>query len=771
MLNSKKNFPKIFKALASYTISIINILVFLIISIGIIAEIIGYNDKDQILGKYGSIVASQFYYLFGFSGIIFSIYMLKKSSDFLKAKENKKLFKNIFLILIITISLGGLIFIFREFVTVFNNYKIIGFIPFKLSDFLVKNLAGSIGTTLFYILISIFSINQLNNKLLSAILKKIVNSFSKLRFVFNNYKIIGFIPFKLSDFLVKNIAGSIGTTLFYILISIFSINQLNNKLLSSILKKIVNSFSKLRFIFNRTKYQNTSKDEENEIKINLEKEPEKQKLQLEDKVEQVVETGVVKNEKRKKKFTNFQLPSLSLLDEPEKPKVPYNKEMALEKARSIEEKLVNFGIEGKITEIKPGPVITMYEYKPAAGTKINKIASLSNDLAMALKATRVRIIAPIPGKDVVGIEVPNDIRETVYLKELLSKEKFKKDLSPIFLSLGKDIGGSPMFMDLKKAPHLMIAGTTGSGKSVFLHSIITSMLYKGTPQDLRFIMIDPKMLELSGYEDIPHLLHPVVTDPKKSAAALRWAVKEMEMRYKLLSDIGVRDIDSYNSKVQSNNDFDAASDLLPYIVIIIDELADLMFVAPNEIKESITRLSQMARAAGIHLIVASQRPSADVVAGLIKANFPARISFAVSSKTDSRIILDASGAEELLGKGDMLLLQPPNNLIRIQGSIISDKERENISNHLKKESPPEYNSEITKVEEETIEGEELNYEKDALYDQALEIVKQTKQASISMVQRRLKIGYNRAANIIEMMEREGIVGEQESAGKPRKVNI
>ena len=706
MLNSKNNFPKIFKVLALYTLSIINILIFLIISIGIIAEIIGYSDKNLILGKYGSIIASQFYYLFGLSGIIFSIYILKKSLDFLKAKENKKLFKNIFLILIITISCGGLIFIFREFFAVFNNYKIIGFIPFKLSDFLIKNIAGSVGTTLFYILISIFSINQLNDKLLGIISKKLINLISKLK-----------------------------------------------------------------LLFNKTEDQSTSKNEENEIKINLEKEPEKQKPIVEDRVEQIAGSNVVKNEKRKKKFTNFQLPSLSLLDEPEKPKVPYNKEMALDKARSIEEKLVNFGIEGKITEIKPGPVITMYEYKPAAGTKINKIASLSNDLAMALKATRVRIIAPIPGKDVVGIEVPNDIRETVYLKELLSKDKFKKDLSPIFLSLGKDIGGSPMFMDLKKAPHLMIAGTTGSGKSVFLHSIITSMLYKGTPQDLRFIMIDPKMLELSGYEDIPHLLHPVVTDPKKSAAALKWAVKEMEMRYKLLSDIGVRDIDSYNSKVQSNNDFDATSDLLPYIVIIIDELADLMFVAPNEIKESITRLSQMARAAGIHLIVASQRPSADVVAGLIKANFPARISFAVSSKTDSRIILDASGAEELLGKGDMLLLQPPNNLIRIQGSIISDKERENISNHLKNESPPEYNSEITKVEEESIEGEELNYEKDALYDQALEIVKQTKQASISMVQRRLKIGYNRAANIIEMMEREGIVGEQESAGKPRKVNI
>ena len=438
---------------------------------------------------------------------------------------------------------------------------------------------------------------------------------------------------------------------------------------------------------------------------------------------------------------------------------------------SILDKLLNFGISGKITEIKPGPVITMYEYKPEAGTKINKIASLSDDLAMALKATRVRIIAPIPGKDVVGIEVPNDNRETVYLKELLSKDTFTKDNSPIFLSLGKDISGSPKFMDLKKAPHLMIAGTTGSGKSVFLHSIITSMLFKATPQDLRFIMIDPKMLELSGYEDIPHLLHPVVTDPKKSAAALKWAVKEMETRYKLLSDIGVRDIDSYNEKVQKNIDYNPSTDVLPYIVIIIDELADLMFVAPSEIKESITRLSQMARAAGIHLIVASQRPSADVVAGLIKANFPARISFAVSSKTDSRIILDSSGAEELLGKGDMLLLQPPNNLIRIQGSIISDLERENISTHLKDQSPPDYNNEITKIPDESMDSDEINISKDPLYDQALEIVIQTKQASISMVQRRLKIGYNRAANIIEMMEREGIVGEQESAGKPRKVNI
>ena len=425
----------------------------------------------------------------------------------------------------------------------------------------------------------------------------------------------------------------------------------------------------------------------------------------------------------------------------------------------------------QITQIKPGPVITLYEYRPEPGTKINKIASLSNDLAMALKATRIRIIAPIPGKDVIGIEVPNDLRETVYLKELLSKDQFKKSSSPINLSLGKDISGVPLFTDLKTAPHLMIAGTTGSGKSVFLHSIITSMLYKATPRELKFIMIDPKMLELSGYEDIPHLLHPVVTDPKKAAAALKWAVKEMETRYKLLSDIGVRDIDSYNQKIESNKDYDVLTDSLPFIVIIIDELADLMFVAPNEIKESITRLSQMARAAGIHLIVASQRPSADVVAGLIKANFPSRISFAVSSKVDSRIILDSSGAEELLGKGDMLLLRPPNNLVRVQGAIISDKEIEGISNFLKGQAPPNYNSEITKSYEEDAEMESLNYEKDVLYEQALDIVKQTKLASISMIQRRLKIGYNRAANIIEMMEREGIVGEQESAGKPRKVYL
>ena len=701
MSKIKDKFNNFLKIIPQYILVIFGLLTFLIITIGIFIELLDIENKQQVIGYYGSYISSGFYYYFGLSGLIISLYGLYKLLNYFSNKKDENIIKKTFFVFLLSVSLGGLIFIFREYITLFDNYKIIGFISYKITDFLIIKLSGSIGTTIFYIFLSIFSIIQINSNVIN-IVKKL---FKKLSFRKSNIKV--------SD-----------------------VNKSDNK-----------------------------------IKINIDKDLDKipeEELIIE-KVEN--ENNVSLKAKNKDYYSNYKLPALTLLDEPNKPKLPYDKSVAIEKAKNIEEKLLNFGIEGKITEIKPGPVITMYEYKPQAGTKINKIASLSNDLAMSLKATRVRIVAPIPGKDVVGIEVPNENRETVYLKELLSKDRFKKDTSPIFLSLGKDISGSPMFMDLKKAPHLMIAGTTGSGKSVFLHSIIASMFYKASPQDLRFIMIDPKMLELSGYEDIPHLLHPVVTDPKKSAAALKWAVKEMETRYKLLSDIGVRDIDSYNNKIKNSSDYDSKTDVLPYIVIIIDELADLMFVAPNEIKESITRLSQMARAAGIHLIVASQRPSADVVAGLIKANFPARISFAVSSKTDSRIILDSSGAEELLGKGDMLLLQPPNNLIRIQGSIISDKERENIASHLKIQGKPDYNSDITKLINDNVENDELNIEKDPLYDQALEIIKQTQQASISMIQRRLKIGYNRAANIIEMMERDGIVGEQESAGKPRKVYL
>ena len=701
MFKSKRKLQNLIQVFFKYFLALIGILTSLILTLGILVNVIGVSNSDSLIGIFGNIISNEFYFYLGTPGLIISIFTFITSAKFLAKSENKETSKKIFFILLLTLAIGGLFKIFKDLLSI-NDYKFIGYIPSKITSFLVKQVTGTLGTTFFYIFILFFSIQQLNKNLISRVFSKMITYLKKL---FN---------------------------------SVFRRNKDKTKIVKTI---------------------------DNEIKINIEDKPKTNpiiEIESDQTDAEVIKPGNLAS-RDNKKFKNFILPPLSLLDEPKDQPISYDKEKALDKARKIEEKLSNFGISGQITEIKPGPVITMYEYRPEAGTKINKISSLSNDLAMSLKATRIRIIAPIPGKDVIGIEVPNEIREIVYLKELLSKEQFIKNHSPINLSLGKDISGVPLFTDLKTAPHLMIAGTTGSGKSVFLHSIITSMLYKATPKELKFIMIDPKMLELSGYEEIPHLLHPVVTNPKKASAALKWAVKEMETRYKLLSDVGVRDIDSYNKKIDS-------ADTLPFIVIIIDELADLMFVAPNEIKESITRLSQMARAAGIHLIVASQRPSADVVAGLIKANFPARISFSVSSKVDSRIILDASGAEELLGKGDMLLLQPPNNLIRIQGAIISDKERENISSYLKNQAPPDYNSDITKgyQEEEETQGT-INYEKDALYEEALDIVKQTKLASISMVQRRLKIGYNRAANIIEMMEREGIVGEQESAGKPRKV--
>lgn len=469
--------------------------------------------------------------------------------------------------------------------------------------------------------------------------------------------------------------------------------------------------------------------------------------------------------------TNFKLPLVDLLDPKKDSEIKFDKEAAYEKAKLIEEKLSDFGVSGKVTEIRPGPVITMFEYKPAPGIKINKISALTGDLAMGLSALSVRIIAPIPGKDVIGIEVPNPKREMVVLRELLEDKEFNNSKSILTLALGKDISGKPFYMDLRKAPHLMIAGTTGSGKSVLLHSVMASMLYKASPYELKFIMIDPKMLELSIYEDIPHLLHPVVINPKESAAALRWAVREMEDRYRLMSEEGVRDIESYNKGIEKLESEDKWQMWLPYIVIVIDELADLMMVAPREVEESITRLSQMARASGIHLIVATQRPSVDVVAGLIKANFPARISFLVSSRIDSRIILDTIGAEQLLGKGDMLFLQPgTSKLIRIQSALISDEERERIAEFLKAQGAPQYNKDITKIEEADA-SEDQEEVKDELYYEALRIVAETRQASISMIQRKLKIGYNRAARIVEIMEKEGIVGHQEVAGKPREVFI
>lgn len=469
--------------------------------------------------------------------------------------------------------------------------------------------------------------------------------------------------------------------------------------------------------------------------------------------------------------TDYTLPAIDLLDPKVETELDIDRRAIYDRAQLIEQKLADLGVKGEITQIRPGPVITMFEYKPAPGIKINKISGLTNDLAMGLSAISVRIVAPIPGKDVIGIEVPNDKREPLSLRELLEDPEFLKSRSKLTLALGKDISGHPHYTDLRKAPHLMIAGTTGSGKSVLLNALITSMLYKASPHELKFLMIDPKMLELSVYEGIPHLLHPVVTEPKAAAAALRWAVREMEERYKLLSLQGVRDIDGYNKRLCGLPKEEREAKWMPYIVLVLDELADLMIVSAREVGETITRLAQKARAAGIHLIVATQRPSVDVVAGLIKANFPARISFLVSSKVDSRVIMDSAGAEQLLGKGDMLFLQPGTfNLIRIQGAFISDGERERITDYLRNQAAPDYNQDITSVGEGG-EGTGVDEDKDELYMKALEVISETRQVSISMLQRKLKIGYNRAARMVEIMECDGIVGPQETAGKPRDLLV
>jgi DNA segregation ATPase FtsK/SpoIIIE, S-DNA-T family len=437
----------------------------------------------------------------------------------------------------------------------------------------------------------------------------------------------------------------------------------------------------------------------------------------------------------------------------------------------------------------------MYEFKPAPGVKVRRIVTLADDLAMALRAVSVRILAPIPGESVVGIEIPNPRREIVFLREVIESDGYRSADSKLTLALGKDIGGASFATDLARMPHLLVAGATGTGKSVSINAMILSILFKSTPQDVQFIMVDPKMLELTVYEDIPHLLVPVVTDPKKAAAALFWAMDEMDRRYRLMRDKGARNIDNYNRILERENTTkknvielmeaearNAASGIggslnkeaplvyerLPRVVIIIDELADLMMSVGRDIEEYITRLAQKARAAGIHLILATQRPSVDVITGLIKANFPARISFQVTSRVDSRTILDSIGAEKLLGDGDLLFLPPGTaRLTRLHGAFVSDQEVRKVISFIKQQARPRYRPEVFETKKD-VENAAVDEEYDEMYDQAVAIVTETQQASISMIQRRLRVGYNRAARMIEQMEREGVVGPADGA-KPREV--
>ncbi len=459
----------------------------------------------------------------------------------------------------------------------------------------------------------------------------------------------------------------------------------------------------------------------------------------------------------------YNLPEIGLLDIIDSVSNKEDKRMIVSKAKILEETLNNFGVQAKVLQVTRGPVITRYELQPSVGVKVSKIVNLSDDIALNLAASAIRIEAPIPGKAAIGIEIPNDDISLVGLREIIDSKKYKTSVLNLPFSLGKDISGNPVIADITQMPHLLIAGATGSGKSVSINTLILSLLYKLTPEYVRLLLIDPKMVELNQYNGIPHLLIPVVTDAKKATSALNWAVQEMTQRYKMFGENGVKDIAGYNQKNYDNK--------IPFIVIIIDELADLMLVAPNEVEDSICRLAQMARAAGIHLIVATQRPSVDVITGIIKANIPSRIAFSVASQTDSRTILDMGGAEKLLGKGDMLFY-PMGSIKpkRIQGAFVSEKEVEKVVDFIKKQiGKPNYEADVVEQINNSIvlEGD---MDSDEFFEEALKIIIDNQQASISMLQRRLKIGYNRAARLIDEMEARGIVGPYEGS-KPRQVLI
>ncbi|MFH1836804.1 MAG: DNA translocase FtsK [Candidatus Omnitrophota bacterium] len=460
---------------------------------------------------------------------------------------------------------------------------------------------------------------------------------------------------------------------------------------------------------------------------------------------------------------NYRLPNLDLLTKPSSVDSKEKEELLRQKATMLENTLMEFGVEASVVKINRGPVITMYELEPAVGTKVNKITSLSDNISLSMKSANIRIVAPLPGRGTIGVEIPNTKIEKVLLRDILETAEYEEEKSPLKLALGKDISGKTIVTDLAKMPHLLIAGATGSGKTVCINAVISSILFNASPDEVRFLMIDPKRVELMMFEGIPHLVSPIVTNPKKAAVALNWVVGEMERRYLVFAEKGVRNIGLYKEKMKEGEEN------LPYIIVIVDELADLMTVGQQDVETAIMRIAQLSRAAGIHMILATQRPSVNVITGVIKANFPARISFKVTSKVDSRTVLDANGAEKLLGRGDMLLMEPGNSsLVRGQCSLVEDNEIKNIVKFIKEQSGPQYLTDITEKQENKTSG--VEQEKDDLYRQAVDIVIGTQQASVSMVQRKLRVGYTRAARMIDMMEEEGLVGPY-NGSKPRDILV
>ena len=530
-----------------------------------------------------------------------------------------------------------------------------------------------------------------------------------------------------------------------IIFFIFSLGMQKNEFL----KFLLFPFKMIKLFFPESKKNNQIPENDiigTELNLNKSKLEEKQPV-----------LPFSKSNEIKHPITNFKIPPINFLKiNPDlKNKRNFENAKLNENSEFLEKVLLDFGVEGKIKKVSCGPVVTLNEFEPASGVKVSKIINLADDIARNTSSVSTRV-ATIPGKNTIGIEIPNAKRESVFLNEIINDEKFSKREIKLPIALGKNISGAPIIGDLTSMPHLLIAGTTGSGKSVCINTIILSLLYKYSPEKCNLILIDPKMLELSTYEGIPHLLCPVITEAKKATAALGWAVKEMENRYKLMTSEGVKNIDGYNSKHKKH---------MPYIVVVVDEMSDLMLIAGKEIENYIQRLSQMARAAGIHIIMATQRPSVDVITGTIKANFPTRISFQVTSKIDSRTILGEQGAEQLLGKGDMLFMSSANRIIRIHGPYVSESEIEKINSYLRSQGKPDYIDEITVIKDNETNSSENNDDRDELYNDAVNIIKTEGKASTSFLQRKLQIGYNRAARIMEMMEKEGIVGQANHVGK------
>ncbi len=706
-------------------------------------------------GLFGAHFAGFFIFLFGVGAFWIPVILLITSVWIIQARPFKIIYLTLAGSLFLMISTGGMLFLFKD------NYNLLnttissgGVIGIFFTSFLLKyaNITGSIIILTFFLIMGFILTTGISMITLGLFIKqKIVDLLKTMASDFQEF--IDFLKEKYENFQQKREKRRIKEQ-----------KQIDITPLVSKEDKIIKICEK-----SSTKEEVTEPEvfmEPNIVEIEQDNSEFKPEVQFADIREK----------------SQFNLPKVSFLDRAKKLDNDIDTDLLKSKARILESKLSDFNVTGEVVEIKPGPVITTFEYKPASGIKISKIAGLSDDLALALSAISIRIVAPIPGRDVVGIEIPNDERENVNLRDLIVSKDYVKSKSFLTLALGKDILGRAVVTKMDSMPHLLIAGATGTGKSVGLNAMIISLLYKATPDEIKMIMIDPKRIELSVYNDIPHLISPVVTDMKKATNALFWAVKEMERRYELLEQTGFRNIVQYNSMVASRvdnieNDKDESSEnqvqfkKLPYIVVIVDELADLMMVASKDVEFALTRLAQMARAAGIHLIIATQRPSVDVLTGSIKANFPTRISFQVSSKVDARTIFDGGGSESLLGNGDMLFCPPgTGKLVRIQCAYISEKEIAKVTQFLRDQKAPDYIEDITisKGDDETKEFDESDY--DEKYDEAVALITKTRQASISFVQRRLRIGYNRAARLVEMMEYEGIVGPQ-IGSKPREILV